>query len=447
MFERAMASLLFVALISGCSLRPPRATETETRGKALDLVEQGMALEQQGKYDAAIQRYLQARDLYATPQVYHRLGHSYAQMNDLQTARQYLKKAVEQAPDNDLAFYELNHVEEQLSTGMAAAAPISGTPRLNEAPPPIAQSATPNAPFAEVSVAPKQSAQEVQASDVYRTLFGQGSGTPSDIPTGPTGPTFLSDAKFHVDRARGYLEGGKTDLAVLEYKEAIARDPRNSTLRSELAKIYEKQGDPDKAARELVAAIKSNPRDAEALAKLSEMEKSGRYARQSEELIEQASQTGANDPEAQIALGDMYLKKERQEKAAEHYQRAHQLAPTSPKPLWKLGNLRRDVNDLAQAKRYYQEALKVDPTFVPALNNLAYMADNAGEYDQARGYLEAILRADPSWAKAYFNLAVLYETRYNDKTRAIEYYERYLQMGGDLEDKARNNIAKLKMVP
>lgn len=449
--RKSMILTIIMACSLGCSLTPPGAEKNQNRTRALDLVEQGQALEKQNQYRPAIQRYLQARDLYPTAQVYHRLGHSYAQLNDLETARHYLQSAVELAPDNEAAFYELTHVEEQMKAGGSAAATMPSQ-RMASAPPvaplaPLAESpmTASGFPVEEEPAGPVH--EEVRLSDVYQTLFGSGNQPTASVTTERAGPTFLSDAQFHVNKARGYLAGGRTDMAVAEYKEAIALDPKNAKLRVELAEVLKLQGETDSSQKELLEALKVNPKNPDAIVQLSDTKNVGKYSEQTQRVIEEASKTGANDAEAQITLGDLYMETEEQEKASEHYQRAHQLEPNSPKPLWKLGNLRRDVGDLAQAKRFYLEALKRDPKFIPALNNLAYMADNAGQYTQSREYLEAIIKADPTWAKAYFNLGVLHETRFNDPAKAIEYYEKYLQIGGDLEQKARDNIAALRAAP
>lgn len=474
----ACAASVLLFLAGGCSLTPPRTAENQARARSLDLLEEGQAFEKQGQYEPAINRYLQARDFHATPQVYHRLGHSYAQINELETARQYLQKAFELTPTNATVFYELAHVEKQLQERQPGAATATAQPGTVEslsqeqasftAEPLAAEPASPSVLFsreaprgssARMQAAPPEELasadgstvasqpvrQEISQSDVMRVLFPKGES--QDVTTARAGSTFLADAEFHVEKARSYIAGGRTDLAVMEYKEAITRAPRNSQLHVDLARVYQQQGDEESARKELLNALRKDPRNAEALLEMSQMKSSGSYATGSQALIEQAGRAGASDFDTQILLGDMELKREQQEKAAEHYQAAMRLQPNSPEPYLKMGNLRRRVEDMTQARRYYLEALKRDPGHIPSLNNLAVMADADGQYDQARQYLEAILKADPNWAKAYFNLGALYETGLNDKARAIEYYEKYLQIGGDLEQKARDNIAALRSTP
>lgn len=452
-----------LAALAGCALTPPGSAASRARSRSLDLIEQGQSLEAQGQLEPAIQRYLQARDLYASPQVHYRLGHAYAQLDELETARQYLRKATEMSPENSVAFFELIHVEERLREGSAAStAPPAETafvpPPLAEAPAhgqvqaqrpiPEASAPAPPAPAAQDPVetmAQASADDEIRLSDVYRTLFGsQGAADDDNVPLGDAGATFLADAEFHAAKAREYAAVGKTTLAVDEFGEAIMRAPGEAAYRVELARVYQQQGEPRKAQEELLKALQVNPRSAEALFYLSEMDFNG-GSDQAQALLQQAAAIGAQDPETQILLGDLYMKVERQEKALEHYQRARQLQPNSPEPLWKIGNLRRSQGDAAQARFFYAEALKLDPRFIPALNNLAFMADSDGQYDQARQYLEAILRADPSWAKAYYNLGVLHEQRFADPAKAIEYYEKYLEIGGPLEEQAKANIAALRM--
>ncbi len=464
--KRLLIAIPFMGMLAAsCSLQPHDLQQQQTRARALDLVEQGQKFENQGQFEPAIQRYLQARELHETPQVDYRLGHSYAQINDLATARQYLKKAVEGSPANSAAFFELVHVEEQIKNGGATVAP-SSAPAIAQARPtqqspaaqmPTGQSAPTIAPLSTAtpvaSVPATQPAPSgkgsVKLSDAYRVLFNPNDGEHSrSVPVGEAGSTFLADASFHASKGREYLKNGKPDLAIEELKDALARNPNDGASRVLLSQAYQKMGDKAEAQRQLTMALKNDPSNSGALVALSEMNISGgKNNVQAQQLLEQMSASGSNDMDTQIALGDLYVKMGRQQSAADAYQKAHQIKPADPRPLWKLGNVRRSANDVSGARQYYQEALRNDPRFIPALNNLAALADEAGEYDNARMYLEQIIQIDPNWAKAYFNLGVLYEQRLKNPARAAEYYNQYLRIGGPLAEQARANLAALRAKP
>jgi tetratricopeptide (TPR) repeat protein len=112
-----------------------------------------------------------------------------------------------------------------------------------------------------------------------------------------------------------------------------------------------------------------------------------------------------------------------------------------------MGLLRLEVKDYDQARKLFERALQIDPKCIPALNNLGVMDHVQGKYDSARENFGQILKIDPKWAKAHFNLAVLYESpsMLDDRKKAIEHYERYLELGGgDRDSEARLAIAELK---
>lgn len=69
-------------------------------------------------------------------------------------------------------------------------------------------------------------------------------------------------AASHVDRGTAYVEKGNVDAAVLEFRNAIQKDPAFAPARLKLAEIYERQANRAGALEEYVRAADLLPGDA-----------------------------------------------------------------------------------------------------------------------------------------------------------------------------------------
>ena len=107
-----LAASLAALLAASCSSTPRRAVESQKRGASIDLIEEGGALEAEGLYQQAINRYKQAIESKPSPQAHYRLGRCYRNLGENEIAAIYLEKAIEASPGYALARYELAYVED-----------------------------------------------------------------------------------------------------------------------------------------------------------------------------------------------------------------------------------------------------------------------------------------------------------------------------------------------
>ncbi len=71
-------------------------------------------------------------------------------------------------------------------------------------------------------------------------------------------------AQSYLERGNAQLEKGNVDAAVLEYRNAVERDPKFAPARLKLAEVYLRSGNPAGALAESVRAADLLPNDADA---------------------------------------------------------------------------------------------------------------------------------------------------------------------------------------
>ncbi len=144
-----------------------------------------------------------------------------------------------------------------------------------------------------------------------------------------------------------------------------------------------------------------------------------------------AATPGAPSPELQSAYDALLARLQADDPTAlsdlEKFSTAH---PDLAGPLLNLGLVRVRAGDEAAAADYFQRATAVCTQCGPAWNQLGVLGRKQGRFaDAEQAYLRAI-ELQPDYAPAYYNLAVLYELYIPRPDLALQYYERYLQVGG-----------------
>jgi tetratricopeptide (TPR) repeat protein len=148
--------------------------------------------------------------------------------------------------------------------------------------------------------------------------------------------------------------------------------------------------------------------------------------------------------EARLELGDMQLHQERHERALYHYRQAMDDFPDSPRPFHKLGNYYLDIKRPDEARRYYRLALDKDSGFLGAYNNLAILDMNEGKFDGARELLDEMIRQDATYANAYLNRGIIASDIDNDRDKALDCWNRYVDLEGVRAAEVRGWIVDLQ---
>ncbi len=141
-----------------------------------------------------------------------------------------------------------------------------------------------------------------------------------------------------------------------------------------------------------------------------------------------------SDVEARRQLAELYqtsAKGPEHEEALRLYQEIITLMPKDLTAHVNCGHLLVEFNRFAEGMDEYELVLRENPKNTAALLGRGVLFRKRSRYkDALEDYLKAIA-ADPTLAKAYYNAALIYDYYLPDPTKAREYYQKFVENGGD----------------
>jgi tetratricopeptide (TPR) repeat protein len=104
-------------------------------------------------------------------------------------------------------------------------------------------------------------------------------------------------------------------------------------------------------------------------------------------------------------------------------------------PYANLGLIYRQAGKTAEATAALEKAVRLSPDSAELCNQLGVTYRMAGDFAKSKAAYEKALALDASYAPAVLNLGILYDLYLWDGARALELYDRYLQLtpAGDAE--------------
>ncbi len=361
----------------------------EARRQAVDLLAQGERYEAAGEYQLALEFFNQAAEHSPRPAIFYHIGHCYAALGQYERAIPYYQKTLSLAPDYALAKYELAQAEYQANR-ILADQPGHRVPRA--------------------SASLDSSSQNNQQS-VTETK-------PLDISTETSSPTLSEVSIQKTEQGVPSLEKVKQLLFDRESgNNAVQRyDKQDSMILGSFAYHFQKA----ESFRE----------------KMMYQEAIGEY--------EDALKLNPRHVQCHIMLADTSRKLKRFDRAEQHYLAALDIAPDNAESYFKLGNLYLEQKRYPQAVTSYTRSVELNPEKCDVFNNLgvAYMKQN--EYEKAVEAFRHVLVLDPGFANAYLNLGIIFSDVYRDGTKALFYFEQYVELDGPRKDEVRVWMAELK---
>ncbi len=225
-------------------------------------------------------------------------------------------------------------------------------------------------------------------------------------------------AAEHLQRAKQFLAQGDTKAGIIEFKNALRKDPDNAEARWLLGELYLELGAGADAEKELLRARELGVGDEVLLPKLLKaMLIQGKYSELAGFDIPQM-----NDPKAQadaLALrGIALFYQKKQEEAEKALRAALQLDPQSLQALVGMARLV-GQKDLKAARAYLDQALTLDEHFVDAWTAMGDLLQLSGEYDKAlEAYDKAIANSKGAAPNEHLKRATLYiRLKQYDKAR------------------------------
>jgi tetratricopeptide (TPR) repeat protein len=118
--------------------------------------------------------------------------------------------------------------------------------------------------------------------------------------------------------------------------------------------------------------------------------------------------------------------------------------PTYSGPLLNLGILHAKAGKLEEAEKAIRDAIARNGNNAAAYNQLGIVYRKLGRFKEADEAYTRAVQIDPNYALAYLNLGVLCDLYLQEPERALEAYERYLQLASSPDAKVNAWVSELK---
>jgi tetratricopeptide (TPR) repeat protein len=263
---------------------------------------------------------------------------------------------------------------------------------------------------------------------------------------------------------------GSYEKAIEEFQHALAREPDNEIARIGLATAYARLGQNDRAEDTFLEAIRLRPRYWSGYSRLGAFYYAQRRYADAERMFQQVLLLNPDSWRNHSNLGALYYVQGRTQDAVASYERSLSIRPNY-QAASNLGTLYfYDLRDYTRAAEAFRRAVKLDEDEYVVWGNLAsalYWAGQRSEAQvayrkaaeladarlkvnprepnvlmslaeytaalsqrgQARTLMDTALSLAPKDARLMFQAGVLYEQRFDDRDKALEWLERALEAG------------------
>jgi tetratricopeptide (TPR) repeat protein len=149
-------------------------------------------------------------------------------------------------------------------------------------------------------------------------------------------------------------------------------------------------------------------------------------------------------------LGLVYLKEDDVPSAVDEFEEAIKADPNYLESRLNIGAILLDYLDYERAHKHFTEAVRIAPNNCVAHLGLGAAAFATTNYkDSADNFQYYVDECDSEHVSSYERLATLYESHLNDKGKAVDYYERLIELVDDEEKvadyKATKNFLEKQM--
>ncbi len=207
------------------------------------------------------------------------------------------------------------------------------------------------------------------------------------------------------------LSVGKSDEAVVQYREMLKRDDNDWNSHYGLGRILIRQGREEEGNRELqkVEQIRQEQREQKTAAEMVSLGAAALNQGKLEEAMKKfnaALETDKTSLEARMYLGIALAAAGHLDEGIEKLNEAVRIEPSSPKAHHNLGTLLMQAGRMDLAQREFERALELDPYFPEAHNNLGLILSKSNQLKNAIGHFRTASELNPQYLEALFNLGL-----------------------------------------
>ncbi|HLX60448.1 MAG TPA: tetratricopeptide repeat protein [Planctomycetota bacterium] len=249
---------------------------------------------------------------------------------------------------------------------------------------------------------------------------------PSEIKLLLQAGIYYSDSKQHIRAIYTWERilniAGNDERMMKERAEALTR----------LSKEYEATGKIDQAIR--MAEYAGKDGDAEGWRRAAELYVKKDLSAKAADAYREVLKIKDKDADARRQLAALIQTSPKQadrDEALKLYTDYLQLMPKDENAHVNFANLLVEFNRFTEAQDEYTMVLNQNAKNTAALVGRGALYRRRGRYKDALDDYNKALEADPKLAKAYYNIALIYDYYTPDPAKAKEYYQKYLDAGGD----------------
>lgn len=272
---------------------------------------------------------------------------------------------------------------------------------------------------------------------------------------------YPENVEYYLYRAEVFLEDGRKDLAIADYKRCIELEPDIPSHSYKLGDALFAADETTEALEAYEEATVKGPTDITATFKLAQFlyfvrqfERSNRIfdklltlqpshaegnffrAMLFKEMgdttsaiaqFEKTIELMGSDYNSTMQLANLYYSQGKKEKALENYNRALAIDPKSDEAAYSRGLFYHQEGDYEKAMLDYQKTIDINASHYYAYYNAGNILAENGNYDRALEHFEICIKLKPDYAKGYNRIAQCLELK-GDLEKARVNYERSLQI-------------------
>ena len=227
---------------------------------------------------------------------------------------------------------------------------------------------------------------------------------------------------------------GDIEGAIADYREASRLDPLDGDVVTAIGAILVSKGQMEEAAREFMNALDRNPEDAGAMFQLGFVLDQQAKPKESAAVYQKLVKLQPADPRAWNALGCAMNALARPREAVAPFQKAVDLAPSTARYLRDLGEAQYECKSWTAAEASLAKAAEYDPKDDCAWTGLGRARTQLKKYAPAAEAFEKAAELRPKEPDLHILLGAYYQEFLKDPEKALQHYNKYLQLGGDAAD-------------
>jgi len=234
-----------------------------------------------------------------------------------------------------------------------------------------------------------------------------------------------SMAHFHVGRFAA--QSGDLAEAEKHLRRAVAINPTNDVMQSNLALVLARQGNLVEATGHFYRALEINPSDPATLNNLAiTLAQQGKLD-EAVQQFQRALEIRPDDVSGHTNLANVMLARGDFDGATEHLRRAIEIDPADAENQNTLAIVLAKRGNFTEAARYLRRVVELKPGDAAATNNLAITLAKQGQLGEAAQRFEEALRIEPNFAEAHAGLARVLAAQ-NKPEEAERHYQEALKI-------------------